>query len=69
MDINSYGGWIVYANGEYLVAVAYLDTKFCRWSISPYNAAFFPDKHDALKVARKVDGSIKWFNPITGDVN
>ena len=68
MDFNNYGGWIVYANGEYLVAVAYTDTKLCRWSVSPYDAAFFPDKQDAERVALKVGGSIKRFNPITGKV-
>ena len=68
MDVNNYGGWVVFADGEYLVAVAYEDTKLCRWSTSPFSAAFFTDSNDALQVALKVGGQIRRFNPITGVV-
>lgn len=68
MDINNYGGWIVFLDGEYLVAVAYEDTKYCRWSNSPYSAAFFTDVNDAINVARRVGGQIRRFNPIKGVV-
>ena len=69
MSVNDYGGWIVHKDGEYLIAVAYTDTKFCRWSTSPFSAAFFTDSGQALQVALKVGGEIRRFNPITGVVS
>ena len=68
MDVKNYGGWIVRSEGEYLIAVAYSDTRLCRWSNSPFNAAFFTRMDDAVRVAQKVGGEVLRFNPITGVV-
>lgn len=68
MDVKRMDRWVVYMDGQYLIAMAYTDTKLCRWSNSPFNAAMFERIEDAQKLAGKVCGNVRKFNPITGVV-
>lgn len=69
MDVNNFNGFVVWRKGEYLMAVAYTDTKVCRWTSSPFNAAFFTDVNSAVRVAMRTGSQIRRFNPITGKVS
>jgi len=60
--------FIVRRGTEYLVAIAYLDSKTPRWSISPYDAVRIPWRDDADRVARIVGGEVVLFDQTTGDV-
>jgi len=68
MDVSIYDGWIIFAHGEYLVAVAYEDTRMCRWSTSPFDALLIHDVNEALRIAQIARGKIHKFNPITGRI-
>jgi len=68
MDVNSFNGWIVCVNGQYLVAVAYEDTRMCRWSSSPFDALLFDDVNDAVRIANPSGGYVRRFNPVTGRI-
>lgn len=58
--------FIVERGGAYLVAVPYTDNKVLRWSQSKYDAARIEDYKTADRVAKKVGGVVKMFEPITG---
>ena len=66
MDVHDYDFWLVKVGNEYLVAVAYEDTRMCRWSISPFDALRFVDVNDAIRIAQSAGGQIVKFNSITG---
>ena len=66
MDIHDYDYWLVRVNNEYLVAVAYEDTRMCRWSTSPFDALPFKNVNDAIRIAQTAGGKIVRFNRITG---
>ena len=60
--------FIIRRGTEYLVAIAYTDSKTPRWSISPYDAVRIPWRDDAERVARIVGGEVVLFDKTTGDV-
>ena len=68
MDMNAYDVWIVRFGTVFLVALAYEDTKMCRFSESKYDAAQFADINDAIWVAQRSGGEVVRFNPITGRI-
>jgi len=69
MDISKYDVWLVRVGQEYLVAVAYDDTKMCRWSNSPFDALQITDINSAMIVARAAKGTVVRFNTITGKLS
>ena len=58
--------YIIQKGNEFLVAIAYTDTKLPRYSMSPWDAAPIERKEDAERVAEKVGGDVKVFNPVSG---
>ena len=68
MDVSVYDRWVIQFGNVYLVAVAYEDTKMCRLSDSPYDAATIDVYEDAMDFARHVGGKAVKFNPVTGVV-
>lgn len=69
VDIDSYNVWLVRVDTEYLVAVAYEDTKMCRWSRSPFDALQIKDLNSALEIAKAAKGTVVRFNTITGVIS
>ena len=69
MDISTFDVWIVRFGTVFLVAVAYEDTKMCRFSESKYDAVQFTDMNDAIWVAKRSGGEVVRFNPITGKIS
>ena len=68
MKVSDYDGWVIRYGKVFLVAVAYEDTKMCRFSESPYNAAMFMDMNDAIGIAGRTGGEVVRFNPVSGEV-
>lgn len=66
MKTEVYDRYIIERDKEYLVAVAYPQKLLTRWSISPWDAAMIEDKSEANRLARRVKGRVRQFNPVTG---
>lgn len=58
--------FVVERGGAYLVAVPYTENKVLRWSQSKYDAVMIEDYKTADRIAEKVGGVVKRFEPITG---
>jgi len=58
--------FIVERGGAYLVAVSYTENKVLRWSQSKFDAARIEDHKTADRIAGKVGGVVKMFEPLTG---
>lgn len=58
--------FIVERGGAYLVAVPYTDNNVLRWSQSKFDAARIEDYKTADRIAKKVGGVVKMFEPLTG---
>lgn len=69
MGVDDYRTWIVRVGGQYLVAVPYRDTKVCRMSNSPYDAAPIENAEDAEALAGVMRGVAVQFNPVTGVIS
>ena len=61
--------FIIRKDGEYLVALAYLDSKTPRWSISAWDAVRIMWFQDAQRVADKLGGEIVRFSNIRGVID
>ena len=61
--------FIVRKDGEYLVALAYLDSKTPRWSISAWDAVRIMWFQDAQRLADKFGGEIVRFSNIRGVID
>ena len=69
MDVSEYDVWLVQVGQDYLVAVAYEDTKMCRWSNSPFDALHIDDINSAMRIAKAAKGTVVRFNTITGRIS
>lgn len=69
MKVSDYDTYVIRYGNVYLVAVAYEDTKICRFSDSPYDALPFDDVYEAKRVASRTGGSAVRFNPVTGKID
>lgn len=58
--------YIIRKDGQYLVAIAYTDSKTPRWSVSAWDAVRIMWIDEAEKVAAKVGGEVVMFSNIHG---
>lgn len=56
--------YVVKQGRQYIVAIPYKNTKYCRFSPSPYDAWMTRDREQAEEVARRTGGIMVLFNPI-----
>ena len=61
--------FIVRKDGEYLVALAYLDSKTPRWSNSAWDAVRIMWFQDAKRIADYLDAEIVRFSNIRGVID
>ena len=58
--------WVIRRGVEYLVAIAYLDSRTPRWSRSPWDALRIPWRDEADRVARHFGGEVLRFSQTKG---
>ena len=58
--------WIIRRGVEYLVAIAYLDSRTPRWSRSPWDAVRIPWRDEADRVAKKFGADVLRFSNVKG---
>lgn len=58
--------YIIRKDGEFLVAIAYTDSKTPRWSLSAWDAVRFQWYQDARRVVDLLGGEIVKFSNIHG---
>ena len=67
MTTAGLSGLIVRKDDIYLVGTIMYSMDL-RWSRSPWDAWRTRDAQNAIRVARRVGGSLVFFNPITGEM-
>lgn len=67
MDVRDFDCEIIQKFNEFLVAVREGTPLMLAWSNCRWDAYRFQNHHDAVRVAKKVDGVPMYFNPITGE--
>ena len=58
--------YIIRKDGQYLVAIAYTDSKTPRWSVSAWDAVRIMWRQDAERVAEKTGGEVIVFSNVKG---
>lgn len=61
--------YIIRKDGEYLVALAYLDSKTPRWSVSAWDAVRIIWREDADRIVEKLGGEVLKFSNVRGVID
>lgn len=66
VDLKEYDRMIIRRNGYFLVGMG--EDGHLRWSTSPYDAWHHKKRQYVIRVAKRVGGKMKIFNPINGRI-